>query len=367
MPAILPDIRPFVDRLLRDPGALMTDEAFVRSFNALGLPLRRAIMERVEAARRHTAVVDLRPAAAAWERIARVTPTEPAWEQSLEAEYQEPSPPYRTDEENARLDRIAQMRRDMAWEIEEFRGTAFRRYQQLPSNQQTLQVFQAWDRNVELGVAGIRERWEQRIADQEPRPTPPVVTWPDPAEYRPNGRYATQRSALSAFTRAVNGVHAGMVQNTANAEACERVHINGSLVIREAWRGWQEMPRIPDPPPTTTPWPAPEPEVDELDIMLKHLPRNGRFVLVTATWEAAVEIQQKVNAQYTPNSETYAFRVSMLARNTALLRAIRDSVLPVFIDPSVFKMHAARQGDWSEADLDALIELQGEIPDEETT
>lgn len=366
MPAPRTDIQPFIDRLLNDAGAAFVDETFARAFNRLGPTLRQEIMARITWVRREP---DAR---------ARLAPDNDI---NVDA--------FHTEEENNRAERVAQMRRDMAREIDGYRTRRWEHYEHLPAHQQTMGIFQAWSRDIEEGSSNIRSRWEARIAQENRGPVPPQerVRWPNPADYEPGGRYQSVRGALGAYTREVNVVYGTRVAGGAWEEERDRIHINGTMAIRRVWNyvpvsetarranigahgavlREQLSPRIPDPPPTTTPWPAPEPEVDELDIMLKHLPRNGRCALVTATSEAAVEIQQKVNNRYNLNNEAYFFLVSALARDTALLRAIKNLALPVFIDPSVFKMHAKREGDWSEADLDRLIELQGEIPDEETT
>ena len=408
MPSLRDTIQPFVDRLLRNPGVLMTDPAFFRSFNSLGLPLRVAVMDRVEAVRRqqmdrsferqHRDIVrmvsvDTGANGDATTVVSGHLSTDRHGISTVTIDEVEELT--RSDEENARLDRIAEMRRDMAREIEEFRFQAVEAYQRRMPQDRTTAHFQRWSQWVEANARDIRSRWDQRIADETriptpriptPRPSPPQFAWPDPADYGPNGRYTTQRGALSAFSRAVNGAHGSMTQNVANLEARDRIHINGTMEIRSLWRDvpraetagerWRRthlnehvrwspgLPSVPPPPPTTTAW-VDEPEVDELDIMIKHLPRYRKFMVVVPSTAALVAMKNRLLDDGRPTDTWHVHTVSMLQGEST--RIVRNLRIPVFIDPAVFKMHAKREGDWTDEQLDAIIELQGEIPDEETT
>jgi len=394
MPSLRDTIQPFVDRLLRDPGALMTDPAFFRSFNSLGLPLRVAVMDRVEAVRRqqmdrsferqHRDIVrmvsvDTGANGDATTVVSGHLSTDRHGISTVTIDEVEELT--RSDEENARFDRIAEMRRDMAREMERYRENMVRLYQQRPPSLQTRSDFEAWSREVEASVAGIRARWEMRIAEENgggvvempagavrvpPQPTRPTAQWPDPADYGPNAGYRSVRGALSAFTRAVNNAYAAMFSSLSNMEERDHIHINGTMEIRSLWRGRQEMPRsvpVPPPPPTTTAW-VDEPEVDELDIMIKHLPRNRKWIgVATINSHAARDsLHAKFAAAGFGREVVYVFDVRSFHRVLDSFRSLRACVL---IDPAVFKMHAKREGDWTDEQLDAIIELQGEIPDEE--
>jgi len=410
------DIRPFVERLLRDPGATFVDEAFARSFNRLSTQERIAVMAQVSAARQRTRTarddMSVRPSPV-YDGIRNgdiVSVNIDDLRAQMRVVY-EPSPPPQVIDESssvvaspalAQAARIEQMRRDMARAIDRFREGSLQEYQRRPLEERTTEQFQRWSEWVERRAQIMRDQWEQRIAMEEDRftlPPPPVVAWPDPAEYGPNGRYATQRGALSAFTRAVNNVYATRVAGGAWEEERDRIHINGTMEVRSLWRGWQEMPRpvarlaIPTglvrwepgmpvvqppnpshwagplpPPPTTQPW-QDEPATsvdDETDVMIKHLPRDRKFMVVVPKGEDLAPMRAALIAAGISHDLSYVHSVKMMSDRSSV-SAVRGLRTPVFIAPSVFKMHAARQGDWSEADLDALIELQGEIPDEETT
>lgn len=409
------DIRPFIERLIRDPGAALVDEAFARAFNRLPTASRRAIMERVEGVRWQAAATErlARGYGASEERVQRslrgvpgqvveVSPGMVQYIYAVNAQSQDrlarprrppaivtvnvddmiaqrrfvdpaenrPSP-HITDESSSvvaspalsQAARIEQMRRDMVREIDEYRANEVARYQARPVEIQGRGDFEAWSQHVENVVQSIRDRWESRVAMEEDRftlPTPPVMAWPDPTEYGPNGRYATQRGALSAFTRAVNVAYASVPVEHAPDESRDRVHINGTRDIREAWRGWQ---RVPDPPPTTTAW-VDEPEIDEFDILIKHLPHGRKFMLVVSDYTTLSNAGRKLVAAGITGEYYHIHTVKMMVGASS--NAVRVLRYPVFIDPAVFKMHARREGDWTDEELDAIIELQGEIPDEGT-
>ena len=381
MPTPIGTIQPFVDRLLRDPGALMTDAIFSRAFGVLSPSSRDVIMNVVEyrrrqeateraedsRLRRHTVDNDINNYVISDEahtvavhighRRGSVS-TDPAaghvqFYTTIDAERDE------------RIARIAQMRRDMAREIEEFRFDATEAYQRRPEEFRNTQRFQMWSDWVEQTVSAIRAGWERRISAETPapRPTPPDVRWPDPADYGPNAGYRSVRGALNAFTRAVSVIYRTRVTGGAWEETRDRVHINGTRDIRIAWAGWQEMPRAVPPPPTTTVW-VDEPEIDELDILIKHLPRGRKFMLVVSDDTTLSNAGRKLATAGITGEYYHIHTVKMMIGASS--NAVRVLRYPVYIDPAVFKMHAARQGDWSDADLDAVIELQGEIPDEET-
>ena len=411
------DIQPFIERLVRDPGAALVDEAFARAFNRLPMGTRRAIMERVEAERAQNraattrevvgrasdAVRAVRPEEQALDRVNRpvrplsfvtmnfddvvaerraVDPAENRTRVVDESSHVVASP------ELARAARIELMRRGMAREIDEYRTSLLDRYEQLPAHHHTMAEFQAWSRNIEQGVSGIRARWEGLIEREERQgPAPPVVAWPDPTLYGPGWGYRSQRGALSAFTRAVNTTYGMRAAGGVWEEERDRIHINGTMEVRSLWRGWQEMPRyaggwrdvLPEtppnpphwtgplpPPPTTQPWQdEASPEVDETDVMIKHLPRAKEVMVVVPTLETLVSMKHRLLAAGISDGMFHVHTVSMMTEHSR--RMLRNLGYPVFIDPAVFKMHAARQGDWSESDLDAVIELQGQIPDEEPT
>lgn len=381
MPSLRDTIQPFVDRLLRDPGVLMIDGIFARAFGVLPSSTRDLIMDRVESVRRqrmdrsferqHRDIVrmvsvDTGANGDATTVVSGHVSTDQRGISTVTID--EVAELTRSDEENARLDRIAQMRRDMAREIEEFRFQATEAYQNRMAEDRTTEQFQRWSQWVENTVYNMRIDWENRISAVMPRPTPPVVAWPAPADYGPSAGYRSVRGALSAFTRAVNNTFGVMAPNLSNSEARDRIHINGTRDIRIAWAGIPEtarraiLPSVP-PPPTTTVW-VDEPEIDELDILIKHLPRGRKFMLVVSDDTTLSNAGRKLATAGITGEYYHIHTVKMMIGASS--NAVRVLRYPVYIDPAVFKMHAARQGDWSDADLDAVIELQGEIPDEET-
>lgn len=155
----------YLDRLARQPNALLWDEEFARGFGRLPETVRDQIMSSAP--------------------DANVIPTPRRPPRVGRAVYDAREIPWTPGVVTAEPESVSTAATDVAMrqmndEIEAFRARHFALYRERPRSEQTEAHFVAWSRVVEAGIVAIRDRWERSIRERPLGSTlaPPPTTTP---------------------------------------------------------------------------------------------------------------------------------------------------------------------------------------------
>lgn len=375
-------------RLLTERSDLILDDTFGRRFNRLPAAYRQIVVDAVTA-RRETPTTPRpvrppQPPAAISRGEYVVSSGEAETVRTALETWRTPPPPsepmtidgvpVRIDEWG-QLDDVpedqpdpglrAELTARMREEIAAYRQHAQDQYMR-ERRPRTEQEFLAFSRTVEDNAARIRHRWEQRIAAAC---APPPTRWPRWQDFLD---YDDASEARLAFRNAMDEAWRARLRDapgTGGRSDWETFYsmgiaeITSSYARREAASSASPIP----PPPTTTPW-MPRRGIGQTTAMVKALPRSGRAVVIAPTAQIRAHILGLVRTELRGTWVNLHITSMSAAEHDAhaALALIRSWRKPIFIDHTVFDMHAAGTLPWRPEFLDQLIALQAEIPDEET-